>query len=259
VKRVIITLTAMALFGALGSAARAQTPAQTAKWNRYMSRHPGVAQQAGVNPLATGVPNYMTNYPGSANSYNAASAAYQAKYQRNLATYQNYMAMHPGMAQQLAAQQGMTNGLPYGASYPGLQNYGGYANPMMQQLSSIPIVSSLAPMLGGYGGGGYGGGGYGGGMPAAQMPYAASSYPYSGASSYPYARAPYAQEEGMEPEFHHHHHWSENPGNGAGYGNGYGSAPGMGYQAMHPGARGAFFASHPYAAARHQQRWMRNH
>ena len=158
-KRVIITLTAMALFGALGSAARAQTPAQTAKWNRYMSRHPGVAQQAGVNPLATGVPNYMTNYPGSPNSYNAASAGYEAKYQRNLATYQNYMAMHPGMAQQLAAQQGMTTGLPYGAGYPGLQNYGGYANPMMQQLSSIPIISSLAPMLGGYGGGGYGAGG----------------------------------------------------------------------------------------------------
>ena len=130
---------------------------------------------------------------------------------------------------------------------------------MMQQLSSIPIISSLAPMLGGYGGGGYGAGGYGGGMPAAQMPYAASPYPYSGASSYPYAGAPYAQEGGMEPEFHHHHHWFDHPGYGAGYGNGYGSAPGMGYQAMHPGARGGFFASHPYAAARHQERWMRNH
>ncbi len=238
----------MALFGALGSAARAQTPAQTAKWNRYLSHHPGVAQQVGVNPLATGVPNYMTSYPGSANNYNAAYAAYEAKYQRNLATYQNYLATHPGMA----AQQRMTTGLPYGASYPGPQNYGGYANPMMQQLSSIPIVSSLAPMLGGYGGGGYGGGGYGysGGMPAAQMPYAATSYPYSRAASYPYAGAPYAQGAGTQPWAQHHHHWFNNAGSGA--------ASGMGYQAMHPSTSGTFFASHPYAAARHA-RWLRNH
>jgi len=239
VKRLFITtFTAMALFGALGSAARAQTATQRAKWNSYLSNRPGATQQFGTNSTASNVPNYMNRYSGTTNGFNPAYAAYQGRYQRDLATYDNYLATHPG----IMAQPGMMTGLPYGGSYPGMA----YGNPMMQQLSSIPmmqqlssipIVSSLAPMLGGYGG-------YSGGMPMGGMPYAAASYPYS-APSYPYAQA-----GGMLPPWAHHHHWFNNP-----YATGSG-ASGIGYPAM--GTHSGFFASHPYAAARHA-RWLRNH
>lgn len=242
-KRLLITLTAIALFGALSSAARAQTTNYSPKWNGHANHSSTVPRYGSTTPTTSGLPNYMTNanYGNLANKYNAAYGAYQAKYQKDLATYENYLATHPGIAQTTPY------GMPYGTSYP---TYGAYTNPMMQQLSSIPILSSLAPMLGS-------GGGYGGGMPMGMpmttampmtmpmtMPYATASYPYSGAS-YPYAGVPYAQAA-------HHHHWFGN-------GNYGGSGPlGIGYQAMHHGGGNGFFAPRHFAAAS-QAHWRHNH
>ncbi len=157
-KRALITIAALLLCGAIGSAARAQTPAQAAKFNRYLSKHPGVAEQLAANHGMTNVPSYPAGYPGAQNY----SSAYQTQYMKNLATYNNYLNSHPG----LAASQGMGYVPAYMARYPGLQNYGGgYGGAPAYQ--SPYAATSYAPRVP------YGSGAYG--------PYGSGSYgPYGG-------------------------------------------------------------------------------
>jgi len=186
VKRAIVTVAALVLCASLASAAGAQTPAQVAKFNRYLSNHPGVAQQFAANGGTYNAAGYPGSYAGMQNYANT----YSTQYQKNLATYQNYMLTHPGMAQ-LAANG---YGSPYGSYYPGAQNYpGAYPDPT-QQLAANPLMAIVAPLLGSSPGlqnypGNYGGSlapvsqppYYGGGYPMPPAPYAGSGYPMGGA------------------------------------------------------------------------------
>jgi hypothetical protein len=237
VKRAFTTIAALLVCGAIGSAARAQTPAQAAKYSRYLSNHPGVAQRLAANPGLGNVSSYMAGNPGAQNY----SGAYQTQYMKNLATYNNYMASHPG----LAANQGLGSVGSYMAGNPGAQNYSsayqtqymknlatynnymathpglaasqglGGVNPYMagypgqypyptQQLASSPIMGLVAPFMSGNPGLQNYGGGYGGNVaPIYQPSYTGASYP------------PPAQwgNNGDENRWHHHHHFD---------GNGYG-------------------------------------
>jgi len=182
VKRAIVTVAALVVCASLASAAGAQTPAQVAKFNRYLSKHPGVAQQFAANGGTYNAAGYPGSYVGMQNYANT----YSTQYQKNLATYQNYMLTHPGMAQ-LAANG---YGSPYGSYYPGAQNYpGAYPDPT-QQLAANPLMAIVAPLLGSSPGlqnypGNYGGSlapvsqppYYGGGYPMPPAPYAGSGYP----------------------------------------------------------------------------------
>jgi hypothetical protein len=182
VKRAIVTVAALVVCASLASVAAAQTPAQVAKFNRYLSKHPGAAQQFAANGGTYNAAGYPGSYSGTQNYANT----YSTQYQKNLATYENYMATHPGVAQ-LAANG---YGSPYGSYYPGAQTYpGAYPNPM-QQLAANPLMAIVAPLMGSSPGlqnymGNYGGAGvpvaqapyYGGGYPVSQAPYAGSGYP----------------------------------------------------------------------------------
>jgi len=181
VKRAIVTVAALVVC-ALASAAGAQTQAQVAKYNRYLSKHPGAAQQFGANGATYNAAGYPGGYAGMQNYANT----YSTQYQKNLATYENYMATHPGMAQLGAAGYGS----PYGSYYPGAQNYlGAYPN-QGQQLGANPLMAIVAPLLGSSAGlqnymGNYG----------AAAPYAGSAYPMEpiggGAGYGAYGAGPY--------------------------------------------------------------------
>ncbi len=172
-KRAIVTVAALVVCASLASAAGAQTPAQVAKFNRYLSNHPRVAQQYAANGGTYNAAGYPAGYAGTQNYTNT----YSAQYQKNLATYQNYLLTHPGMAQQLAANQANGYGSPYGSYYPGAQTYpGAYLNPA-QQLTSNPIMATVAPLLGSYPGLQNYLGNYSGTVaPVAQPPYAGGGY-----------------------------------------------------------------------------------
>ena len=75
---------------ALASAAGAQTPAQVAKYNRYLSKHPGAAQQYGANGATYNAAGYPGGYAGTQNYANT----YSTQYQKNLATYRELYG-HP--------------------------------------------------------------------------------------------------------------------------------------------------------------------
>jgi hypothetical protein len=269
VKRTILGMAALLLSVTICSAAGAQTPAQIAKYNRYLSNHPGVAQQLAANPGMSNVPSSsLLGYPGS-------SSALQAQYMQNYATY---MRTHPAIAAQLAANQGMTS---YPGAYPAAYPY---PDPT-QQLTSNPMMALIAPFLSNYSGQNYAGGYTGSMVPVYQPPYAAAPYPpspqWGGDADYDH------------PHWHHHFDY---PGDGhcatgGGYGpygggafgpysNGgnvpYGQAPIAQAWRHLPGnfrpvgnfnGRGSFgnpgaghgWPSHPVAFAGQANRWHRGH
>jgi hypothetical protein len=233
VKRAILTVAALVACASLASTAGAQTPAQVAKYNRYLSRHPGVAQQLGAGG---GMNNVLAGYAGNSATQNYANS-YNAQYQKNLATYQNYLLTHPGVAQQMGAA-----GSPYGSYYPGAQ----YPDPT-QQLTSNPLMATVAPLLGGYPGlQNYLGNYTGNVLPVAQPPYAGGAYPVG-------PRASYDDDEDFEGPHCHR-------GGGAGYGAygagpyGYGAAGRYGYGAGGPyqGAATAPYGHFRYGHGRYQ-------
>lgn len=222
VKRAIVTVAALVLCASLASAASAQTPAQVAKFNRYLSNHPRVAQQFAAN-------GGTYNGAGYAGMQNYANA-YSAQYQKNLATYQNYLLTHPGMAQLGANGYGS----PYGSYYPGAQNYpGAYPDPT-QQITSNPLMAIVAPLMGGSPGlqnylGNYGGAP----APVSQPPYYANGYPMPPA---PYAGSAYPMGAGEDDD----DDFQGPPcDRGAGYG-AYGAGP---------HAAGGYGAGGPYQGA----------
>jgi len=241
VKRALITIAALLVCGAIGSTARAQTPAQTAKFNRYLSRHPGVAQQLAANQGMTNVPSYLASYPGAQNY----SSAYQTQYMKNLATYNYYLSTHPG----LAANQGMGNVGSYMASYPGQYSY-----PPTQQLASNPIMALVAPFMSSNPGLQNYGGGYGG-VPAYQSPYAATSYasPYGSGAYGSYGSGAYGPSAGAPmSQPWHHRHFGSNSGPAAQFN---GQFLGTTSSASHA----SWAASHPFASAGRHSWWGRNH
>ncbi len=182
-KRAIVTVAALVVCASLASAAGAQTPAQVAKYNRYLSKHPGAAQQFAANGGTYNAAGYPGSYAGMQNYANT----YNAQYQKNLATYENYMATHPGMAQ-LAANG---YGSPYGSYYPGAQNYlGAYPN-AAQQLTANPLMAIVAPLLGSSPGLSNYLGNYGGAAVPMSQPYAASGYPVEAPGYGAYGAGPY--------------------------------------------------------------------
>lgn len=227
-KRAFITIAALLMCGAIGSAARAQTPAHAANFNRYLSNHPGVAQQFAANPGTINAPSYMTGYPGAQNY----SSAYQTQYMKNLATYQNYLATHPG----LAANQGMGNVLPYMANYPGQYPY---PDPTQQPAGS-PMMALIAPFMSGNPALQNYGGGYGG-APMYQPPYAGNSYP---------PPEQWGDDDDGDHHWHHHHF------DGDGYGP-YGSG---GY-GPYGGGAGPYNSGgyEPYSGAPISHAWNHHH
>jgi hypothetical protein len=254
VKRAIIAFAALLACGAIGSSARAQTPAQVGKFNRYLSNHPGVAQRFAANPGMTNVPSYLTGYPGAQNY----SSGYQAQYMKNYAIYQNYLLTH-----RLAANQGMGNVPSYMANYPGQYPYPAPT----QQLAGSPLMALVAPFMSGYPGVQNYPGGYGGsGAPIYQSPYAGASYP---------PPAQWGAGDGNYHPWHHHHHFDgDGPYGGGSYGpyagggsgpygsGGYNGAPisqawNQHHFAGNPGVSRAW-SSHPFAFMG-RGRWGRNH
>jgi hypothetical protein len=200
---------ALVACASLASTAGAQTPAQLARYNRYLSKHPGVAQQLATN-------GGVNNPAGNAAMQNYYANMYNNQYQKNLATYQNYMLTHPDVAQQMAAV-----GSPYGSYYPGAQPY-----LAPTQLTSNPLMATVAPLLGSYPGlQNYMGNYTGNVLPVSQPPYMGSAYPGAGAG--------YAYEEPPCPR-----------GGAAGYG-AYGGAGPYGYGAAAP-PYGRFRYGHRY-------------
>ena len=257
-KRALITLAALLVCGALGSTARAQTPAQVAKFNRYLSTHPATAQRLAASQGLGTASQYTATYPSSAYLPSTMgsllgqnySNAYQTQYMKNLATYNNWMNTHPALA---AAGIGpYTSVSPYTSGYTGQYPY-------TQQLASSPITALVAPFMSGtplqnYGGySGYGG--YGGAvapMVTSGMPCPGGGYGNGGYG--PYASGAYSPYEAGMPPHWHHHHWDRNFESG-------GQFSGNGYFAPRNGAarHAAWMASHPYASAARHQWWERNH
>jgi hypothetical protein len=252
VKRALITLAALLVCGALGSTARAQTPAQVAKFNRYLSTHPATAQRLAASQGLGTASQYAATYPSSAYLPSTMgsllgqnySSAYQTQYMKNLATYNNWMNTHPALA---AAGIGpYTSVSPYTSGYTGQYPY-------TQQLASSPITALVAPFMSGTPLQNYGGyGGYGG-YSGAVAPMVTSAMPMAYPGSYgaysPYATGAYpSYAAGSMPPPWHHHHWNRNlASSGQFSGNGF-FAPGNG-AARHA----AWMASHPYASAAHHQ------
>ncbi len=207
-KRAIIALAALLLSGAIGSAARAQTPAYAANFNRYLSNHPGAARWFATNPGTINAPSYPAGYTGTQNY----SGAYQSQYMKNLATYQNYLATHPGFA----ANSGMGNVSSYMANYPGQYPY---PDPT-QQLTGSPLTALMAPFMSGYPGMQNYPSGYGGtGASFYQSPYAGTSYP---------PPAQWGDDDEGYHRWHHHHHHFDGDGYGP-YGGGAGPYGSGGY------------------------------
>jgi len=246
VKRITTILAALLACMALGSAAGAQTSAQTTKYNRYLNNHPGTAAASpmSTSPAMGNVADYMNGNGGMQNRYAAAS---QGQYQRNLQKYNYYLATHPGIA----------NASPYASGYPGMTNYGAYAP--TQALASNPIMATLAPILGMgmQNGGGYPGAGmmqpsygmqpsYAMEPSYAGVPYMGAGAPMGGYAPYgyrpyggygnPLANGPVSQAFAPNPYFRHQARMAAMFGNNGGSGRGWGS----------------------HAFARHQ-RWLRNH
>lgn len=250
-KRPFSMIAALLICGAIGTAAMAQTPAQFAKYNRYLSNHPGVEQRLAANPALGNVSSYMASSPGAQNY----SGAYQTQYMKNLATYNNYMAAHPG----LATNQGLGNSAyqtqymknlatynNYMATHPGLAASQGLSNPYVTgypgqypystpQLAGSPLTALVAPFMSrtpamqNYGGG-YGG--YGA-APMYSTPYAAS---YARPMPYGSAYGQYAAAPMSRPWRHH-----------------------QGSLSTTSGASSALAASHPFASAAHHSWWAHNH
>jgi len=170
-------------------------------FNRYLSNHPGLAQRLAAYQGTTAAPSYLTSFPVAQNY----SSAYQARYMKNLAKYQNYLATHPG----LAANQGIGS-VPY---LPGYAGQYPYPDPT-QQLASNPIMPLVAPFMPSYPGLQNYPGGYGVNAPPVYQPsYAGSSYP------------PLAQWGDDDDDYHwhrsHHHHFDDDcdgPYGGGAYG-----------------------------------------
>ena len=202
-KRAMITLVAVLIWGAIGSTVRAQTPAQMAKFCRYLSGHPAVATELAAAQGMDG-PEFLTSY---------CAAAYESQYAR----LQYFLMTHPELAQQLPDEQAL-GGIPpdqgvapypsappyppatayqsvppyaaaptyqsvppYGAAptyqsvYPG-QNYFGATPDPIGQLAGSAISGLLARFLGNNGLQNYGG--YNGAPgPAPQPPYSVAPYP----------------------------------------------------------------------------------
>ena len=224
-KRTILTVAALVVCASLASTAGAQTQAQVARYNRYLSKHPGVAQQLAANGAVSSPASNTTMQNYYANMYNN-------QYQKNLATYQNYMLTHPGVAQQMGAA-----GSPYGSYYQGAA----------QPLASNPLMATVAPLLGSYPGlQNYLGNYTGNVLPVSQPPYMGSAYP--GAPGAGYAEGAY--EAPPCPR-----------GGGAGYG-AYGGASPYGNGTAAPYGRFRNGHGHYYggsSASFNRQSWLANH
>src|SRR5262249_3742247 len=160
--------------------------------------------------------------------------AYNNQYQKNLATYQNYLMTHP------SAAQAMAGGTPYGSYYTGSPYY----TTPSQALTSNPLMATLAPLLGTYPGlQNYAGAGTM--MPVAQAPYMGSAYPVA-------PGAGYVNGTGFEPPCDR---------GGAGYGayegNGpYGYGAGAAYPHWH---RRGYEGWNPGMAQFNRHAWMATH
>jgi hypothetical protein len=211
VKRGLITLAALLICGVLSSTAQAQTPAQMAKFCRYLSKHPAMTMELAAAQGMDG-PEFLTRY---------CAAADENQYSR----FQYFLMTHPEVAQQLADQQAMGGVPPYqgvdpyqsvppyappGPSYQSVPSYA--AAPPYQsvppyaaappyavappyqsaypnqpyfaatpdpigQLAGSAITGLVARLLGNYAGVQNYGGSNGGPGPAPQAPYSAAPYP----------------------------------------------------------------------------------
>ncbi len=105
-KRAMITLAAVLMWGAISSTAEAQTPAQMAKFCRYLSKHPATTMELAAANGMDG-PEFLTSY---------CAAAYENQYAR----LQSFLMTHPELAQQLADEQTLGGVSPYQgvAPYP---------------------------------------------------------------------------------------------------------------------------------------------
>jgi len=285
VKRAFVTIAALLICGAIGSAARAQTPAQAAKYSRYLSNHPAVA----ANPGLGNVSSYMASYPGASNY----SGAYQTQYMKNLATYNNYLATHPGFG----ANQGFGNSAyqtqymknlatynNYMATHPGLAAMQGYGSPYLSgypgqypgQLASSPLTGLVAPFMSGYPAAQTYGGGYGSSyFPGYQPSYSGTSYGpqwgndddyrrwhhhhfdrddwgYNNGGAYePWANGGYRRDRGGPGLQSWHHHFDHN------------FAPAPQFNGPRPfgatSGAGRGWSSRPFASAVHGRGWGHSH
>jgi hypothetical protein len=204
VKRGLITFAALLICGALSSTAGAQTPAQMAKFCRYLSKHPAKTMELAAAQGMDG-PEFLTSY---------CAAADETQYSR----FQYFLMTHPEVAQQLADQQAMGGvppyqgvdpyqsvppyapgpsyqsvppyaaappyqsappyaaAPPYQSAYPRQPYFGATPDPIGQLAGSV-ITGLMGQLLGNYAGvQNYGG--YNGGLgPAPQPPYSAAPYP----------------------------------------------------------------------------------
>jgi hypothetical protein len=128
VKRAMITLAAVLMWGAISSTAEAQTPAQMAKFCRYLSKHPATTMELAAANGMDG-PEFLTSY---------CAAAYENQYAR----LQSFLMTHPELAQQLADEQTLGGVSPYQgvAPYPSAPPY-----PPALSYQSVPPYAAAPP------------------------------------------------------------------------------------------------------------------
>jgi hypothetical protein len=203
VKRGLITLAALLICGALSSTAGAQTPAQMAKFCRYLSKHPAKTMELAAAQGMDGT-EFLTSY----------CASDENQYSR----FQYFLMTHPEVAQQLADQQAIGGvppyqgvdpyqsvppyaagpsyqsvppyaaappyqsvppyaaAPPYQSAYPNQPYFGATPDPIGQLAGSV-ITGLMGQLLGNYAGVQNYGGYNGGPVPAPQTPYSAAPYP----------------------------------------------------------------------------------
>jgi hypothetical protein len=263
VKRTVMILAAIAITGAIGSVANAQTPGRWARFNRHFRMHSGMTGGGATASIPAYSPSY-TNYAPSSTTYSRNYARYSAQYTRNYATWQKYQRTHPLQAQQLAASQAMANGPGYASNSPGLADYlgaympdylggnsgggqgfqpppGGMVDPVGPQLGggNVGYFQGAPPCHGGAGGGGYGNSTYG------NSPYGNMAYPPAGNNGRFYRRSRAASQFGSNP-------WQAN---NRSYFDRRGPS---GARALRAGGTGGWMP-HRYQSASRGWRWNHNH
>jgi hypothetical protein len=144
-KKALTVLSAIVLAGAMVAPAMAQnagiTPTEVTNFNRYLDKHPEVAQKLAANPQLVNNPEFMSNHPGlegflskhpgvreelheSPGQFMYREGHYNWSHGTPVSRFDNgYLDQHPEVAEQLARDPHLVDNPQYLATHPGLDQY----------------------------------------------------------------------------------------------------------------------------------------
>ena len=144
-KKALTVLSALVFAGAMAAPVMAQntviTPTEVNNFNRYLDKHPEVAQKLAANPQLINNSQFMSNHPGlegfmskhpgvreelheSPGQFMYREGHYTWSHGSPVSRFDNgYLDEHPEVAQQLAKDPHLADNPQYLANHPGLDQY----------------------------------------------------------------------------------------------------------------------------------------